>query len=160
MIAFLSILSQISFSFQAESEFYNVGPLCTYKIDQAFEKSKQLLLEIMHGKLPFTAESLPEITYDIDFIERINYNIPCPYTLKSLELEDKINGIFIGAGINLLNFNESQMEEILDDVFMPQTEKNLIKSFCGKSGVEASKIINSGYNMNINIRQFNKAVLN
>lgn len=160
IIAFLLILSQISLYFQAESVFYNVGPLCTYKIDQAFEKSKQLLLEIMHGRLPFTAESLPEITYDIDFIERINYNIPCPYTLKSLELEDKMNGIFIGAGINLINFNESQMEEILDNVFMPQKEKNLIKSFCGKSGVEANKIINSGYNMNINIRQFNKEVIN
>ena len=160
IVAFLFLISKILFSFQTESIFYNVGPLCTYKIDQAFEKSRQLLLEIMHGKLPFTADSLPKITYDIDFIERINYNIPCPYTLKSLELEDKINGIYIGAGINLLNFNESQMEEILNDVFMPQSEKNLIKSFCGKSGAEANKIINSGYNMNINIRQFNKAVIN
>lgn len=160
IISIIIIISKIPFSFQAESIFYNVGPLCNYKIEQSFEKSKQLLLEIMHGKLPFTAESLPQITYDIDFIERINYNIPCPYTLKSLELEDKINGIYIGAGINLLNFNESQMEEILNNVFMPQKEKNLIISFCGKSGAEANKIINSGYNMNINIRQFNKAVIN
>ena len=154
------LLTKIFFSFQVDPIFFNIGPKCSYNTDKLLDKSKQLLLEIMHGKLPFKIESSSEITYDIDFIEKINYNIPCPYTLKSLDSEDKKNGIYIGPGINLLNFKEEEMTKILNDIFMPQNEKKLIISFCQKSGEEAMRIINLGYNMNLNIRQFNKAVIN
>ena len=155
---FLSI--NLFFTFQIEQKYYNIGPYCNYNIDNLFDNSKKLLLEIMHGKLPFTIETTSKLTYDIDFIERINNNIPCPYTIRSLESDERKNGIFLGAGINLLNLEEDDMDKIFKNLtFFPFHEKILIKSFCGKSGNEALNLVKIGNRIS-NIRQFNEAAIN
>ena len=148
------------FTVQIEPKYYNIGPNCNYKIGNLFNNSKTLLLEIMHGKLPFRIETKSKITYDIKFIEKINNNIPCPYTIKSLESDQRRNGIFLGAGINLLNFNEDDMDKIFKNLTsFPFDDKILIKSFCGKSGAEAQKLVKNGNKIS-NIRKFNEAAIN
>lgn len=155
---FLSI--NLFFTYQIEQKFYNIGPDCKYNIDNLFNNSKKLLLEILHGKLPFTIETTSKITYDIEFIERINNNIPCPYTIKSLESDQRKNGIFLGAGINLLNFKEDDLDKIFKNLTsFPKDEKALIKSFFGKSGAEAKKLVKDGSRIS-KIRQFNEAAIN
>ena len=158
-IVLIILLINIILTQRTESLYYNVSPFCRYKNDKALESSKNLLLEIMHGKLPFKIESSSKIKYDIDFIEEINGNIPCPYTLKSLELDEENNGIFLGAGINLMNFTPEEMNEILFSLpMMNFFEKDIIKSYCQKKGKEAKNLIKNG-NAIFNIRAFNKAVI-
>ena len=157
---YLILSINIFFTFQIEQKYYNIGTNCNYKFDNLFDNSKKLLLEIMHGKLPFKIETKSKITFDIDFIERINNNIPCPYTIRSLESDQRKNGIFLGAGINLLNLKEDDMDKIFKNLtIFSSDEKILIKSFCGKSGNEANELVKNGKRIS-NIRKFNEAVIN
>ena len=159
ILLLILLLINIILTQKTESLYYNVNPYCLYKNDKTLESSKNLLLEIMHGKLPFKIESSSKIKYDIDFIEAINGNIPCPYTLKSLELDEENNGIFLGAGINLMNFTPEEMNEILFSLpMMNFFERDIIKSYCQKKGKEAKNLIKTG-NAIFNIRAFNKAVI-
>ncbi len=153
------LLINILLTHQADLLYYNINPNCHYINEKTLESSKNLLLEIMHGKLPFKIESTSKITYDLDFIEAINDNIPCPYSLKSLELDEDNNGIFLGAGINLLNFSPEEMEQILLYVpMMNPFEKQTIISYCQKKGKEAQDSIKYGYPIH-NIHGFNKAAI-
>ena len=114
----------------------------------------------MHVKMPFKIETPSNLIYDIDFIERINGNFPMPYMLKSLELDEHNNGIFLGCGINLINFEPEEMEKILKEAKLNQMDIRLIKSFCKVSGNEAKSLINNRPFNLMNTRKFNEAVLN
>ena len=157
---FFLLFLKINITSEVEETFYNINPKCDFDMKNALISSKKLLLEIMHGKLPFKIESSSKIVYDIDFIEKINLNIPCPYTIKDLELDKNRNGIFIGAGINLLNFEEDEIEKIFKNSNFPSKDKKLIKSLCQKSGIEATKIIDSGANKISKLRKFNEVIIN
>ena len=128
------LLINILFSVQVDPIFYKTSTNCGFKFNKSLNSYKKFLLEIMHGKLPFKIETTSKLNdYDINFIEKINGNIPCPYTLKSLELDEENNGIFLGAGINLLNFNSDEMDEILKfNYYLNPYEKERIKSYCQK----------------------------
>lgn len=154
------LLINILFSVQVDPIFYNTSINCGFIIDKSLDSYKKFLLEIMHGKLPFKIESTSKINdYDINFIEKINGNIPCPYTLKSLDLDEQNNGIFLGAGINLLNFNSDEMDDILRyNFYINPYEKERIKSYCQKRGEEAKNLTTYGFKI-FNIREFNKVII-
>ena len=151
-------LINIFMTFQVDPIYYNINPINSY-INKSLDSYKKFLLEIMHGKLPFKIEATYSMKYDIDFIEKVNGNIPYPYTLKSLDFDDENNGIFLGAGINLLKFKPEEMNYILSKTLILPYEKELIKSFCQKSGNEAKKIVNTTNYKIINLREFNEAVI-
>ena len=153
------VLINIFITFQVNPIYYNINPINSYIINKSLDPYKKFLLEIMHGKLSFKIEATSSMKYDIDFIEKVNGNIPYPYTLKSLDLDDENNGIFLGAGINLLKFNPEEMNDILSKTLIFPYEKEMIKSFCQKSGNEAKKIVNSTNYKIINLREFNEAVI-
>ena len=162
---FILLISKLFITFQTEILFYNTNPFYSFLIDKSFQSldsSKKLLLDIMHGKLPFKLESPSKFTYDMEFIEKINGNFPFPYTLKSLELDPENNGILLGAGINLLNFKPDEMENILRMTFIPWPEKEKIKLLCQKSGKEAIDMIQNNKDFIFSlesIKIFNKVVI-
>ena len=72
---FVLLISKLFLTFQTELIFYNTNPFYNNLIDKNFKSlnsSKKLLLEIMHGKLPFKLESPSTFKYDLDFIQKIN----------------------------------------------------------------------------------------
>ena len=152
-------LINIFITFQVDPIYYNINPINSYIIDKSLDSYKKFLLEIMHGKLPFKIEASSSMKYDIDFIEKVNGNIPYPYTLKSLVFDEENNGIFLGAGINLLKFKPEEMNYILSKTLLLPYEKTMIKSFCQKKGNEAKQLVNSTNYKIINIREFNEAVI-
>ena len=89
----------------------NTKPKETYLDD-----SNTFLLEIVRGKIPIlNYKDVPLNDYDINIIKRINKNIPCPYYLNNTGFKSQItNGIFLGAGINLNNFNRIEALKILE----------------------------------------------
>ena len=178
---FFILIIKIFISFQATLDFYNTNPqyiqnyqnyqnsqipqipFNPFTPERTLDSYKKLLLDIMHGKLPFKLETPSKIAYDVDFIERINGNFPFPYTLKSLDLDPKNSGIFLGAGINLLNFQPEEMDRILSNGFFSSQDKERIKSYCQISGENATNLIESENNTSLfsfdKIRRFNKAVI-
>ena len=159
-ILFLLIL-KILISFEAEPVFLNTNPKNYFLIEKSLDSSKRLLIEIMHGQLPFKLETPSKIAYNLDFILKINGNFPFPYTLKSLDMDPENNGIFIGAGINLLIFSPEEIDRILMMTFIPWMERDRIKKLCGLSGIEAiEKVKNENIMFNIeHINMFNKAAI-
>ena len=170
---FFILIIKIFISFQATLDFFNTNPqylqnqnmFNPFVPERTLDSYKKLLLEIMHGKLPFKLETPSRIVYDLDSIERINGNYPFPYTLKSLEVDPQKNGIFLGAGINLLNFRPEEMDIILNIPFsnINSQDKERIKSYCQISGNNATDLIknenNPSYFSMDKIRAFNKAVI-
>ena len=166
---FLILIIKIFISLQASIDFYNTNPQYSqnnynpFMTERTLESNKKLLLEIMHGKLPFKLETPSKLIYDLDSIEKINGNFPFPYTLKSLELDSKNNGIFLGAGINLLNFKPEEMDIILNTPFFNLQDKEKIKSYCQMSGKNATYLIENEYNAFSfsldKIRLFNRAAI-
>ena len=157
---FFILLLKILLTVEDVPFFYDVNPEYSYFAEKSFDSYKTLLLEIMHGKMTFKIESTSDLIYDIDFIERINGNSHSPYMLKSLELDEENNGIFLGCGINLLYFEPEEMESILLDAKMNYMEIQKIKSFCKVSGNDAKLILNNRFNYIFDIRKFNEAVIN
>ena len=167
---FFILIIKISISFQATIDFYNANPqnkqnnFNPFMPERTLDSYKKLLLEIMHGKLPFKLETPSKIVYDLDFIEKINGNFPFPYTLKSLDLDPQKNGIYLGAGINLLNFKPEEMDIILTTPFINLQDKERIKSYCQISGKNATDLIekeNNTFAFTIEkIKTFNRAVIN
>ena len=157
---FFLLLLRILITSEVDPIFFDMNSMHSYYIDKSLKSYKSLLTDIMHGKIPFKIETPSNLIYDIDFIERINGNFPVPYMLKSLELDEHNNGIFLGCGINLINFEPEEMEKILKEAKFNPMDIRLIKSFCKVSGNEAKLLINNNPFIFMNIRKFNEAVLN
>ena len=158
---FFIFIIKIFITIEVDPIFLNTNPFNYFLVDKSLDSYKKLLLEIMHGKLPFKLETPSKISYDIDFIEKINGNFPFPYTLKSLDLDQKNNGIYLGAGINLLIFKSEELDSILSMIHLPWQEKVKIKSLWNITGDDAINLVEKGYYFfnQENIKMFNRAAI-
>ena len=99
---------------------YNIDEDCKREMEKSFinetylDDSYNFLLEIMRGKIPFKIDDSPLYNFDLNFMKRINKNIPCLYYYKNTNYKNNItNGLFLGAGINLFNYNNMEMKIII-----------------------------------------------
>ena len=84
---------------------------CKSKIN--IDDSSKFLLEVLRGKIPLKIENKKLNEYDLNMIQKINKNIPCPYMLMDkTELNNRTIGIYVGAGINLQNYKSNDIAEI------------------------------------------------
>ena len=91
-----------------------------YRRDKSFinktylDDSYNFLLEIMRGRIPFKIDDSPLYNFDLNFMKRTNKNIPCLYYYKNTNYKNNItNGLFLGASINLFNYNNMEMKIII-----------------------------------------------
>jgi hypothetical protein len=70
------------------------------------ENDTNFLMEIMRGKIPLKIENIFLNESDLNLIAKLNKNISCPYIIRdSNDANNKTIGLFLGAGINLLNYD-------------------------------------------------------
>ena len=81
---------------------------CKSKI--TIEDTDKLLLETLKGKINIKKEHIKLNNFDIDVIQKLNKNIKCPYIVID-DTYNKIMGMYLGAGINLFNYNHSELDE-------------------------------------------------
>ena len=118
IMKYIIIILQILSTFENMSEIKYFNDECIKKTNPKgtyLDDSNTFLLEILRGKIPIlNYKDVPLNDYDINIIKRINKNIPCPYYLNNTGIKsEKTNGIFLGAGINLKNFNKEEANNIL-----------------------------------------------
>ena len=95
---------------------------CKSKIN--FDDSNKFLLEVLRGKIPLKIEKKNLIEYDLNMIQKINKNIPCPFMLMDkTELNNRTIGIYLGAGINLQNYKSNDIDHI-DNIFKHDSIRN------------------------------------
>ena len=82
--------------------------ICKSKI--SIEDTNEFLLETFRGKIPLKPEYKQLNECDIDLIQKINKNIPCLYLLiDNNDSYNKTIGLYLGAGINLFNYNYKEL---------------------------------------------------
>ena len=165
-IQFIIILINILYTEQVEDEFYYMNSNCKREMKNLpnfntyLNDSNTFILEIMRGKIPLKYEESPLNQFDLNLIKRINKNIPCIYLLKKDFQNNKINGIYLGAGINLLNYDYNDMEQILFDASIYREKEKYLK-LIQIIKEDPSKAINetSFYNPFKDIDKFNLAAM-
>ena len=120
LLQYLILSIKILYCKDEIDDIYNINQLCKNDMIKNFNHrtylndSNQFLLEIMRGKIPFKIEDTSLKNFDFNFIKRINKNIPCLYSYKNINHKsNKTNGLFLGAGINLFNYNEEELTTII-----------------------------------------------
>ena len=67
-------------------------------------------METLRGKIPLKLENTYLNEFDLELIEKLNKNIRCPYIiLDNNDITNTTIGVFLGLGINLLNYNTSDV---------------------------------------------------
>ena len=92
--------------------------LCKYQIIMnekcksqiIIEDTNKFLLEALRGKITLKKEFIKLINFDIDIIQRLNKNIGCLYIVID-NTYNKTKGIYLGAGINLFNYNHNEVDQ-------------------------------------------------
>ena len=149
-----------------DEEFYVMNPQCKEKLLSNYKKETYLgdsfnfLMEVMRGKIQLVLNETTLNNFDLNLISRINKNIPCVYAIKNnIYSNNKTTGIFLGAGINLLNYDYEEMKEILQNTKIKDKKRylnliNIVQNINYKVLVDeiSSDIFND-------IDQFNKAVM-
>ena len=167
LISFFSLLVSIHASIGSKSNFFPNFSNYNNEIKQTTDDRKEFLLEILHGKIPFEIykeENLTNLTYDLDFIEKINNNNKLPYTINnSSNLKNPVfDGVFLGAGVNLLNFSSTEIENNLGPMpFAPHREvlDGIIK-LCNKTGDEAVDAVRKTFYFHSDqIKYFNQGII-
>ena len=65
------------------------------------------LLEILRGKFLTKAEELSLNNFGLNLITKLNKNITCVYKLDTGNNGKNMTGLFLGEGINLLNYKST-----------------------------------------------------
>ena len=119
-LQYLIFIINILSSSEGLYDNYNIQEDCKREMEKSFlnetylDDSYNFLLEIMRGKIPFKIDDSPLYNFDLNFMKRINKNIPCLYYYKNTNYKNNItNGLFLGAGINLFNYNNMEMKIII-----------------------------------------------
>ena len=125
LIQFVSIILKITYTEEKLLEIIYLNEECKRNMENDpnyityLNDSNSFLLETLRGKIQLEYNETYLNNCDIEIIKRINKNIPCPYSLKQVKSTKNITkGIFLGAGINLLNFNEEEVRKILNNSTM------------------------------------------
>ena len=138
---------------------------CTKTMDQKSKESLDdsninFLLEIMKGKIPIKAEESSLNNFDVNLITKLNKNITCVYKLDTGNNGKNMTGLFLGAGINLLNYKSTEINDTLKSAGMINTERRqyirLMKAI--ENGTEES-IISASSAPFKSIDLFNSAVM-
>ena len=164
------ILININFLYTIQLENYEIlNKECekNMNIKEAYlEKDSNInfLLEITRGKIPIKLEESLINKFDLNLIKRLNKNIPCVYKLSNnYSYNPDINKTmyFLGAGINLANYNPENMDDILKNPKMHYSERQkyveLMKAI--ERGNE-SEIINISSKPFTSLETFNSLVMN
>lgn len=147
LIQFIIININILYSIQLD-KYDILSEECKKKIDKKnayLEEDSNIifLLEIMRGKIPIKLEESPITKYDLNLIKRLNKNIPCVYRINNTFNENNKTMYFLGAGINLMNYNLSQMEDILKSPRLIHSEKykylEIMKAICNGTEEDIKK---------------------
>ena len=74
------------------------------------EDNTNFLMETLRGKIPLKLENTLLNQSDLNLIEKLNFNISCPYIIKDTnDISNTTIGVFLGLGINLLNYSYSDI---------------------------------------------------
>ena len=83
------------------------------------QNDNNFLMEIMRGKIPLKIENIYLNESDPNLISKINGNINCPYIIRdSNDITNETIGIYLGAGINLLNYDYADIANSIRRVKM------------------------------------------
>ena len=120
MFIYLIILFLINnLCFSNDDDIYYMNTYCREEIKRTsietyLNESNSFLLEIMRGKIPIKIEDSLLNKFDLNLIKRINKNIPCLYIFRNNNYPiNNTNGLFLGAGINLFNYDSEEIKEII-----------------------------------------------
>ena len=167
LIQFIIIFINFLYSIQIYNlEFINDN--CRVEMEREYKEKTYLedsnidfLFEIIRGKFPIKLEELPLNKFDLNLIKRLNKNIPCAYKLVSANNGKDITGIFLGAGINLLNYKSSEINDTLKESGMRNGERiKYIKLMNAIENGTEEFIISNSSSLFKNIDLFNVAVMN
>ena len=148
-----------------EYDIYDMHSSCWDAIKNSgkqtyLSESNTFLLEIMRGKIPIKIKDSLINNFDLDLIKRINKNIPCLYKFKNNNYSNnKTNGLFLGAGINLFNYNSQEFEEILNNMKISPLNNKIYKELFDNIktlGYKSLLLFNKPFP---EIDKFNKAVM-
>ena len=100
------------------------------------------------------------INFDDEEIAKLNKNITCVYKLDTGNNGKNMTGLFLGAGINLLNYKSTEINDTLKSAGMPNNDRRqyikLMRAI--ENGTEES-IISASSTPFKSIDLFNSAVM-
>ena len=134
----------------------------------------EFLLETLRGKISLKLENKYLEQFDMNLIQKLNKNINCPYlVIDSNDSYNKTIGIYLGAGINLKNYNYSELENLfkitdfrdrvryLELIKLVQNSQNLNESILNEYVVPFKDInIFNSVMMNFTINRFKTKINN
>ena len=131
MFIYLIILFLINnLCFSNDDDIYYMNTYCREEMKRTsketyLNESNSFLLEIMRGKIPIKIEESLLNKFDLNLIKRINKNIPCLYIFRNNNYQiNNTNGLFLGAGINLFNYDSEEIKEIIRKTNIKPEEKS------------------------------------
>ena len=119
-----------NFCFSNDDDIYYMNTYCREEMKRTsketyLNESNSFLLEIMRGKIPIKIEESLLNKFDLNLIKRINKNIPCLYIFRNNNYQiNNTNGLFLGAGINLFNYDSEEIKEIIRKTNIKPEEKS------------------------------------
>ena len=132
--------------------------ICKSKI--SIEDTNEFLLETFRGKIPLKPEYKQLNECDIDLIQKINKNIPCLYLLiDNNDSYNKTIGLYLGAGINLFNYNYEELRLLFRKERMGLNYIKLINNIEQDKNINISFLDKYETPFN-NIDKFNRVMIN
>ena len=104
------------------------------------EDNTNFLMETLRGKIPLKIENSHLNESNLQLISKINKNIKCPYLIRdSNDSNNKTIGVYLGVGINLLDYKASSISAYIKSRGNPKDYKAYLELI---EEIEKSKIIN------------------
>ena len=87
---------------------------CKKKI--TIENDTNFFMETLRGKISLKLKNTKLNEFDLKLIGKLNKNIECPYLVRdSSDINNSTIGVYLGLGINLLNYNSEDIENYIRD---------------------------------------------